>query len=495
MRDDFPATTPTSNAGAGQLLGSRTSYLLGACALAATSYALGASWLGDTTLGLPIGVWIVVGGLGCMEYASRQTGAVPRDARLRLPVLPALLRGEFRRLSLAGAPPWATDAVELVRQVLTIPFGMSPRSRASGLADRAVTHRTGARLRLGLEMSRRHADVLTESLLMRLAPDVSLEVTRIRADRQGGDPARLGLDAIVRSGPFASARPGQFSILLPEHPSHPAAWTDWDSPRPLSYPSVFPARIDPARVSCGGLDLSDERQARLLARLVEAAALLGRSEVRRRSPSRFSPRARMGGLDAPGGPLELVMMRLAQTLRIDWSDDATDAPGACSAAARAVGAWLTTVEIDAADADDRQRCVELASRILGGETEALLQVGAARIGAYADTEALGTLTQAFRQLVGSDGGVPDPLPFILSELELGPPGPLTLGRIAAGLALLWAASSHEHLAYLRDDLTEEMRYAARFVGNDPDHRLLLEVIATLDRLRTGARHVRLGRAA
>ena len=71
------------------------------------------------------------------------------------------------------------------------------------------------------------------------------------------------------------------------------------------------------------------------------------------------------------------------------------------------------------------------------------------------------------------------------ELEHGPYSPMTLGRVAAGICLLCASSPTERLAYLRDDLLEDMRYSGWLVGRDTERAVLIDVFRAIERARRG----------
>ena len=64
--------------------------------------------------------------------------------------------------------------------------------------------------------------------------------------------------------------------------------------------------------------------------------------------------------------------------------------------------------------------------------------------------------------------------FIQSELDHGNGNGLAAGRIAAGVCLAAAGMTRDELLYFRDDLMEDLRYSAAFVGRDQDRRILAE---------------------
>jgi hypothetical protein len=111
----------------------------------------------------------------------------------------------------------------------------------------------------------------------------------------------------------------------------------------------------------------------------------------------------------------------------------------------------------------------------------VLRLAAAQFAAGHDDDALRSLQWGVRVLRSSNAECTvDPLAFVQSEIELGQPGGLSTGRIAAGLALLWATTETSRHPFLRDDLTDDLRHAGWLMGRDHDRAVLERVMLTLE---------------
>lgn len=389
-----------------------------------------------------------------------------------------------------GAKAWSMGAMRLGRRLIENPTEALRNARSILGAQAPVRSAGPARLRIGIAASAREVDSLMdiasgEPLHGSRIEWIPVETGRMHSQLMTGHR----LDALV-----CRQRGGELVIAVPEHPSKGAGWTDWSLRMPLSYAGIFPTRVDPALVTCGGMNLLHERDARLTTRLAEACAVLGRLEPRLSVSKMWDGRAALADMTSSGGPMERVMLRLTHALAADWSDRTPARPLAALAGARAASAWLASWE--QMDPKQRRGLLEVCSSIIGDEPEALFRLAAGQFAAYEDTAGLEHLSEAFRVVIASQEKVAaDPLAFIHAEIELGAHGPLTLGRVAAGLCLLWATSNQQSLDYLRDDLVEDLRYSGRFVGQDQDQLLLREIIRRMDQLRTETLPMRSERAA
>ncbi len=480
MQDQFSSGPARSACGGGEyphLLGPRTSCVLCACALVATGYWLGARWLGSLLLGVPVGLWLIGAGLATLLLWQRRDGGQGPLALLGSPRRAFDLRLRLPRLSVQGA-------VATIFELAGLParrFGRVAEKAGDWLTQHGAP---SPRLRIGLDLPGPLAATLARLAASETCSGLPVEWLRVSPGHEDErDAVSAGVDAIVRlgaSGPDA----GEPVILVPEHDDRPAAWHDWSRRPPLNYATVFPPRVDTARITLRGCDPERERDARLLARLAETAALLGRSPARVSLRSRFFGAGPIIDSDRRGGPVERCVLGLVAALRHDWSDGGGARSSACRAAARAAGAWLTCWEGDLS-ADERLRAIETADAFIAEEPESALRLAAASFAAYADEAGLEAVLRAQRMLRGSEqrGGecTIDPLAFVMSEIEHGVGGPLTLGRVAAGICLLWSTANADSLPYLRDDLMDELRYAGWLIGRDQDHCLLKRVIFEMDR--------------
>lgn len=476
--------------------------LTGACAFVGLAYWLGADWLSDKAWGIPVGAWLPA------LAAAWAKGRIDRQA---LPI-----NGQISVRSGLHSIQTAADGQSLVtptdgeRPFATL-LGRTAAATLSG-AERLDVMLAATPLRrvsfervasLAAERALARTSMPVRSLRIGLAVDGRWVTALVRAPRASGaewlqlahgeDPgeacARHGLDAVVYRG----AEDRLFIATL-ERSGCDAAWFDWGQPRPLSYESVFPLRIDAARIT---LPINDETEAPipLLVRLIESAAVLSRH------PSRLTEKDRLLGRQSLGA--ETLSRKHRGVMNADPAADAmcrlgyamvagatSSLPGETErAAARAVGAWAATYSGPLQE-NDRRSFAEAAARILGDEPEAVLRLAAVRLGAFDDSAGIEALVRADRVLrsrAASSAALPisaaDPVLFVQSELEHGGYTPLTLGRVAAGICLACASSPASRLAYLRDDLMDDMRYSGWLVGRDQDRRLLLEVFRELEAAR------------
>ncbi len=439
-------------------------YVICSTLVVATAAWLGAEWLREPSCGLPIGIWIVLLGALLVEYAGRRRADL---ARRRTGEVSSPERLEWRR--------WA-------RSILSWPISGAQRLGVKEERLRVLEDQCCARLdrfrpaatplRIGVGLSHDLLDALVST-------SGDLAVTWVRAERTGDDREEcgdLGLDALVRRGEF-----GPLTIAVPESPGRDAPWHDWSLPRPLSYASIFSARVDPGRVSVHDADELGRGDAPVLRALIEAAAALGRTPARLSLADRLlgrAPRiARPGHTWATGDD---ALLRLAEPL-----DRGVDVRASLARpAARAVGAWLASTPTPV-DVPTRRSGIEAAAAILGDEPEALLRLTAVRFAAHDDAGAFDALQRADR-LIRAARPEPstDQFAFLESEVKHGLHDPMTLGRVAAGICLIAATRPAEHLPHLRDDLMEDLRFAEWLVGRDQDRALLLDAFRMLERART-----------
>ncbi len=289
------------------------------------------------------------------------------------------------------------------------------------------------------------------------------------------------LDAVVR--PMGTEG---VEVDVSENPGQDAAWFDWGQARPLSYPGVFPARFDPARLT---LTTGQRDDAQVLRSLIETAALLSRH------PSRLTPHDRVYGrrpfqtagdsfnvgrcgefaaeVDGPARSMEALASLLP------FSDfDST-----AHAAARVLSAYLAT---SPRWPNERARlmAMDACGSVCADEPDTMLRLAAVRLGMGQDDAGLDALERADRmlrdnQIVSSTTQAA----FISAELEHGHPGPLTIGRLAAGICMLVSTMPASQVPYFRDDLLDDMRFCSLLIGRDQDRRLLMQVFRMLERVR------------
>jgi hypothetical protein len=429
--------------------GPRTGAVLGACALVFTAHALGARWLGELALGLPAGVWIIAAAWAT-AHVLLQSRSAPAPAR-----------------SLASDQPGdVADAQTSIDLVRTDPPALAPMSaepdgllKSSGdlarRTARALRRRTAGRageLHVGLDLP------APEAAQIMLALDDS-PVGNLRAvfEQAEHGPVKTGpddcaaFDALLRKG-----ADGQLYLFVHQRDGAPAAWADWSEPAPLSYLSVFPVRLDTARVRLGEVDLSRNDLARLTARLAVAAAALGRTPARLGKPG-VNPYRRSASVTP--GAANACVTNVGDALLSVMPEGAERAGGLCRSAARLLSAFVTGVDRTLPDTD-RLHLATAAGAFLDRESESLLRVGALRLACGQVEAGLGALTDAAEQLKrGGASCTLDPAPMVLAEAELAAQTAddrLAFGRLCAGVALMCATSRQPSLDYLRDDLVDDL---------------------------------------
>lgn len=451
-------------AGAGSAPGfSGARVLVASCACVATAAYLGAAWLRTPIFGLPTGVWavgIVQGMAVALEQRRRR-----RAAAVAAGAEPLDLASWDVGVAAGRALAWGVDAMRHAAACL----GGSPErlveaeSKVCGWLDRGR-----GRVRpavIGVDAPAEFTRALTQA-----GPAGARWVSVTAGFSDEASLRRHGLDALVRV-----RAQGPVRILTPEQPGREAAWYDPSSARPLTFASVFPTRLDPAQITLEDVDPSDRAEVQLTAALAHAAAVLSRAPARLGLADRLRGR-RPWPADADGAGAVHAAMRAVADLLIQRRGNATPAR---RAAARLVSAWVSTAE-SWVDMNLRRSAVEAALSVVGDEPEVLLRAAAVRLAACDDRAGIDALRRAYRAIRSSapDGAV-DHHPFLQAEVELGLPGPMTLGRVAAGICLVAATSPPSRFAFIRGDVMDDARYSAWLVGRDQDRAALVEIFNAL----------------
>ena len=279
-------------------------------------------------------------------------------------------------------------------------------------------------------------------------------------------------------------------VVTAENAGRDAAWYDWSLDRPLSYPSVFPVRIDPARVTLAPVE-GTCFDAGLTRALIEAAAALSRH------PSRLTLADRVAGRRPSGAStfrpararayrptIDLATASVRRVAALLASSSIDSAPTLTQrSAARLVGAAAAT-QPWLFEQTRLSGAMETAARVSAEEPETMLRLAAVRLAQLNDAGGLDAITRADRMLRDRELlSAVDPLTFLQSELKHGTPGPATLGRLAAGICMLGSTMPADRLSYFRDDLLDDLRFAELLLGRDQDRVVLFEVFRTLARAR------------
>lgn len=452
--------------------------LPGACALVATAYWLGASWLGNPALGLPAGVWVVILTVAWAKLIQERERHSP--ARL------ADLSPVDTNPGLDGGLRWPRNAA--ASRVL------DTTARAASAGVELVT-RTVAR---GVEetLCAWHDRLAWPARPVRVGLAVGPELARSIVECEGssrvewftlpygvtgpGACERYVLDAAVGGGPGTGV-----TVFTSVAQGREAAWYDWAGQRPLSYASVFPGRTDAERVTLEGAARLPQDHT-LVRALIESAAVLSRTTERLNLGDRIRGRRPLTAIDRltrfgeHSDPVDECVRRVGELLIAD--ERRAYGAGELRGAARVVSAYLAGRAGEPDESDRRH--VESAAEIAGDEPEVMLRLGAVRIGAGDDEGGVEALLEADRLLRGKPPAhSADQLLFVQSEIENGSGGRMTLGRVAAGICILAVTSPAERLAYLRDDLLDEMRHSGWLLGEQADRALLQEVFRALERAR------------
>lgn len=305
------------------------------------------------------------------------------------------------------------------------------------------------------------------------------EIPRDDADRM----SELMLDGLIVSSDDDGL---DMRILL--HPGHDATWYDWGTERPLSYTSVFPLRLDCERLTCS---LSRQDSPELVRALIDAAAWSSRW------PSRLTLRDRVSGRQPcvqmrrgaetprPWRPQSEPFVRCMQVLlqRVCGLGRPVVVTSSMRIAARIVSAHLTTSDTPMTDTV-RRAGIEACAAIARDEPEILLRLAAARLACTDDDAGMEAIRWADRAMRGRDvmPGI-DPYSFLQAEMGMDQHAPLAVGRLAAGVCMLASPMSAEKIAFVREDLTEDMQFSGLLVGREQDQRLLMDVMRTLEASR------------
>jgi hypothetical protein len=465
--------------------------MIGSSAVVALAFWLGAAWLKEAAFGLPAGVWIVVlltAVIARQQRAQGFKGQSSDQSRQSLRphgrTAPSRLGGRVR-LAAARFAGAVCDGIERVQDLLgRTSWGerFSDRSWRARMAWRLLrVPLPVAPLRVGFAMPRRRAELVIDQ------DPTGAEWFMVARGADAQEVAHENaLDTVV-----AELAPGVIRIETLERSQGECAWFDWGTRRPLSYESCFPLRIDPSHVH---MDLSSEGElagsADIVTDLVNAASVLSRHPLRldvtdvilgRRSCITPRDQEELESYAIESDEGAAAMSRLAD--RLEQRSRASRHTAADRAAARAVSAWLSTWD-ESVRETQRLGWIEACGRILCDEPEVLLRLGAVRLSMMDDEMGIAALRDADALLQNEEGlATTDPIAFLESELEHGPENPMTVSRVAAGLCLAFAGVPTQRLAFVQEDLLDDMRFASWLVGRDQDRALLMRVLRELREAR------------
>lgn len=449
--------------------GPRTAAVVGGCALVFTAYALGARWLGEQALMLPVGVW-VVGAVWLVAHAVVRGAFSSRGVVRSVEHCASAAARELAGTSFvpasgtAHANPLIRNSARVLKRTGRAVERMGRRARAGK-----------GEITIGLDMPAAEA-----AQVILAAGEPTLAGAAVRFERaepglvKNGPDDAAEFDALLRRG-----QDNRLYLFVHAREGAPSAWADWSQPADAGFASVFPLRLDTAKAKLGDVDLMRDDLSGLTARLVITAAALGRIPARAGTSRGFASRRSLANFS---GATSAAIAALADALLAVRPEGAERASGLCRSAARVVSANVAGAQSQLAAAD-RLHLATAAGAFLDNEVESLLRLGALRIASGQAEPGLAALTEAAEQL--RRGGVvckTDPMPFVLAEAELAAQSGddrLSLGRLCAGVALLCGTASPRALEYIRDDLTDDLDRAGWTAARPGDAALLRMLLAQL----------------
>ncbi|UYV14033.1 MAG: hypothetical protein NCW75_07010 [Phycisphaera sp.] len=474
-------------------------WVVGVCAVVLTAWLLGAAWLTRTLVGVPAGLWIIGLVLGGRWMAVR-------------------LLSPAETLHVAAPKPYVpvahcddnesepSDANETTFEgIAAEPASLSaqsvvpaPKRALAGVADGAVTiirSCSGGTLPGWLERLRESGGTPGASLQKPLRVGVKLPEQQFRSLELApgslgvafvpfsgeGDAAqwrRLGFDAVIEQ----VAPDAPLTIRTAEAPESPAAWHDWSLALPLSYSSLFPLRIDAAQITLESFDWSDEGAVAVLRSLLETAALLSRYPSRLGLGDRLRGRPALGlmlGSPVVADPaLDRAFSHMVAVLSDRQQGRVAEVE---RSAMRVLGVYLSWTGCGMMP-EDRVAAARTIGRLGPGEGETYLR---ACVAAFSGGhEVLGydlMLTGHERLALERPEPLVDPMEYLISDISFNRGGAETMGKLAAGLAYATALIDSPRVAYVLDDVRDEVM-SANWLEVDPDTRE--QVLAMIEALST-----------
>lgn len=287
------------------------------------------------------------------------------------------------------------------------------------------------------------------------------------------------LDAVVIEDEL-----GHVTLISPELDRRPAGWSDWSSPLPLSYGNAFALRFDTADTVLGRSIELRAADGPMLRAMIELSAVLSRNEHRMDASARWRGRRPFDvqGARFNARVVEACWANLGRA--VGTSASIGRETETLSTAMRILSAYLATTD-GCVDMSARREGIELAHRFLPEETNIALRTIAARVASFDDEEAFELATSVLEDIrkTGEDPSN-DPWAYLLSELHCSVPSHLALGRLAAGIVLVFGRARLSKMAYLREDLTEDLQHTTWLVDRESDVAMLIRLMRELEAART-----------
>lgn len=456
--------------------------LIVTCLVVVAISLLGGTFLKEAFLGIPAGLWAVGLVFASYKVVSVRWFRELGDRASRRRVDPALA-GWVPRLRIAEVD----ETIDDVRAGDGGHGEESAAGRVMGAAKRLRSRLTGLGEREGQAARARELHRQGQGPMRVLLDLPEAEASQVRRApglnhvewvSPGGESGEAVCDAqVVRVD-------GQRIVIVTadhEDEERGAAWPDWAEPRLLTFTTLFPVRLDPGMVTLHVGSGLREETAELVRAAVDAASVLSRTPARLRGQSGGGRRSRPRPSDDAGthdAQVHRAMLRLCHVLTRDVRAG-REGP-AHVPIARACAAWLCTSDLDV-EMDVRRTGVEAAASVIGPEAESLLRAAAMRVACGNDDDALDAVRASLSAMhEGSIASVDDTMTYVQAEIDFGSRhADLSLGRIIAGLSLAARAAHPQRLAFLRDDLADDLRYSPWLLGRDADQRLVLEAVGVM----------------
>lgn len=472
-------------------------WVVGVCAVVLTAWLLGATWLTRTLVGVPAGLWIIGMVLGGRWLAGKLLAPANQFHVVAPKSYVPVGEANATESSSTDAIPF-DDALPNTAPLAAPSAVSAPKQALAGVAEGAVTiirSCSGGTLPGWLERMREAGGTPGASLQTPLRVGVKLDERQFRSLELApgsmgvafvpfsgeGDAAqwrRLGFDAVIEQ----VAPDAPLTIRTAEAPESPAAWHDWSLALPLSYASLFPLRIDPAQVTLEAFDWSDGGAVAVLRSLLETAALLSRYPSRLGFGDRLRGRPALGlMLSSPvvsDPALDRAFSHMTTVLGDRQQGRVTEVE---RSAMRVLAVYLSWTGCGMMPAD-RVAAARTIGRLGPGEGETSLR---ACVAAFAGGhEVLGfdlMLTGHERLAMERPEPLVDPMEYLISDISFNRGGAETMGKLAAGLAYATALIDCPRVAYVLDDVCDEVM-SANWLEVNPDTRE--QVLAMIEALST-----------
>ncbi len=378
----------------------------------------------------------------------------------------------FNRWPTNAVGSWAWRQAARCTRAATLPLRMLFRARAEAwlLAQFEDGFWPSRQLRVG---------VSDQALLAILGPTLpACEVQWVAVPAQPGPLESRIFDAVV-----SRSEEGEIRVATPEAPGRDAAWHNPATARPITFSTLFPGRVDFAEAAFPADAAGAELQ--LLRTFIETAAAFSRHPSRLTLDDRFC--GRLAYIHAEVAtrvphsrdPFQNVQRMLVIELGAALERQEGPTTPLRRAVARLVSAYLAGSDDEFPDALRHallERCVVAAP----DEPEVLLRAAAGRVAAYADDTAIEAIVRGEAALRDHPlAARTDQTPFLQAELQMGQGTPVSLGRVAAGIALVCSGLDNARAEIVRDDLLDEARFSHWMIPREQDRRFVMGVFRAI----------------